>query len=267
MTSKLYSHFDELNKPSLIKVRKIFKIKGVSHLKRDELVSYLYNHFNALVIQRSYRIWKFSNRYCPFTLEKPMVPYFSKGGQYYNLEPLIGYLSCNSNWTCPITRSPFTKENIKKINLIAKRHKLKKVTRPKRPNPIIENSGILLDSIIGEMVLHIEDNGITPTRLRDIVDRRIIPGIVPIFSALRRHSVESADSFINQSRQNMVVLVNSFIGNDLVINKTNMLIILINSLSEYADIYDGPPVPPVPRRPPPPLPLQTRRPYSIIDDE
>jgi len=149
-----------------------------------------------------------------------------------------------------------------KINLIAKRHKLNKVTRPKLPNPIIENSGILLDSIIGEIVLHIEDDSITTSRLRGIVDRRIIPGIVPIFSALRRHSVESADSFINQSRQNMVVLVNSFIGDDLIINKTNMSIVLINSLNEYADIYE---TPAVTRRPPPPL--QTRRPYSIIDDE
>jgi len=272
MPSKLHCHFDELNKASLNKVRKVFKIKGVSNLKRGDLAQFLNDHFACLIIQRCYRIWKFSNRYCPFTLEKPTVPYFSKGGQYYNLEPLIGYLSCNSNRTCPITRSPFTKDNIKQINRIAKRHKLNKVTRPKVPNPIIENSGFLLDSILGEIVLHIEDDGITAVRFRSIIDRRIIPGIVPIFCALRRHCVTSADSFVYQCSQNMIVLNSSFIGDDQKLDKTNMTIVLIEGLNQYADIYEAPvvrhiPSPAVRRRPPPPLPLQTRRPYSIIDDE
>ena len=230
-------------------VRKIVKLKGSSTLKKSDLINLLNCNLCALIIQRNYRKFKLTSKICPFTLEEVSFPYYKKASQYYSLELLIGYLNASSNWSCPTTRAPFTKTDIKNINSIARNLKMSKVSaRPKEKSPLAENTRIVIDSIIGDLIVLIEDSRVSTREMNRNINGRILNTLMPAYLVLRATDRQAAEDFCAQSICSLTTLADS-LGHQRSLEKCQMATVFIMSLNEYG---------PQRHRP--------RRAYAIIDD-
>ena len=210
---------------TLHKLRKLFKLKKCSGLKKKELrdrVLTVYENRAANVIQQKYTQWSLmkgvpaNGEYteCPFTLEIPEWPFIvnDTGGRlvYYNLEPLVKYLGTpesidsHGNPRCPVTRIPLSKKTMNSVEYLARKFKL---TIPQIKNLStreIESKRLryILDSLIGEITQLINnyDTGILNFRtLMRNINGELIPTIVRNYNHLNRINSPEANAFVNDS--------------------------------------------------------------------
>jgi len=216
----------ELDLKTLHKIRKIAKLKKCSNLKKLQLAEKIRENFKnraANKIQKCFYKFSILNKLpskeyktttCPFTLEPPDWPFFvnvkNNKSVYYNLEPLIRYLETpesrdsHGNARCPVSRTPFTKNDIQEILNMARKNDLS-ISRVKNiTNKEIEIKHLryVLDNLVGEVtnVINFYDTGIaTFAGLVRNIHQELVPTLVRNFQKLKELDQRESLNFINDT--------------------------------------------------------------------
>jgi hypothetical protein len=101
-------------------IAKIYKIKYISRLNKNNLLILL-NRFNAAkMIQRNFREKLILNKECPICNEKLVYPFvsFKIGNKffYYDFNTIISYFEKSGDFRDPCTRKPIPDKKIYQIN-------------------------------------------------------------------------------------------------------------------------------------------------------
>tara|TARA_X000001036_G_C20649932_1_gene794537 strand:- start:554 stop:1279 length:726 start_codon:yes stop_codon:yes gene_type:complete len=207
----------ELDIKALHNVRKIKHIKNASKLKKQELLkkielTYLENSSKLIQsIAKSYLLKK-KEAICPFTLEIPETPYFYADTKktYYNLRPLVEYFSTpnsknNGDCICPVTRKPFTKDELLNINTMAKNYKIVIKKKPPESPTKIQSTMLraTLDQIVGDItnILASFPGDMHSYRtLTTRINRQIIPVFMEHYNRLKEVDAPEARELLEATK-------------------------------------------------------------------
>jgi hypothetical protein len=113
--------------PLLKKLCKIYGIKKISRLKKDELTVLVNKHLAAKVIQRHFRNHFYKNATDHITLEPTCFPCFiyrTKSGKnyFYSHDSIIKYIMKTGNTRDPMTREEYSDQVLSRLDTEAKRY-------------------------------------------------------------------------------------------------------------------------------------------------
>ena len=114
----------------LKKICKIYNIKKISNLNKNDIIIRICQHFAIVKIQNFIRKKHSSERICPISMEPVSFPLFaykpdhSRNFIYYNLRSLCDYLITTGDFRDPKTRDPYSDETILKIDKLAVENKI-----------------------------------------------------------------------------------------------------------------------------------------------
>lgn len=111
--------------PLLKKLCKIYGIKKISRLKKDELTRLINKHLAAKVIQRHFRNHFYKNATDHITLEStgfPCFVYRTKSGKhyFYSYDSIIKYIMKTGNTRDPMTREEYSDQVLSRLDAEAK---------------------------------------------------------------------------------------------------------------------------------------------------
>ena len=126
--------FKELNNYKLDELKKkakCMRLKRYSNMRKKVLLDTIKKELACKKIQKVFRIKKGINQdKCPISLKPINYPCWvfkvnKNKFVYYNLKPLVEYLLSSGNFRDPMTRVPFSKENLLSIDKTVKSLKMK----------------------------------------------------------------------------------------------------------------------------------------------
>jgi len=127
----IFKELDNYNLDKLKKKAKTMRLKRYSSMRKKILLNTIKEELASKKIQKYFRIKKGINQdKCPISLQPIKYPCWvfkvsNNKFVYYNLKPLVEYLLSSGNFRDPMTRVPFSNENLNSIDKTVKSLKLK----------------------------------------------------------------------------------------------------------------------------------------------
>ena len=131
----MFINYNNFNKPYLIKIIKIYKLKKYSKLKKKQIIDLLNFNKASILIQSFYRNKLDPGMICPITLEECKYPFICIKSynkfRYYSLKDFIIYLNGKSEFIDPLTRENLSEITLTQINNLIKYYKINKLINNK----------------------------------------------------------------------------------------------------------------------------------------
>ena len=123
----MFLEIDKLNVCVLKKMCKKVCIKKYSTMKKDQLLNEYNRYLACKIIQRCYRNYFYKNAVDHISLENisyPCFVYQAKPGTcyFYTHESIIKYIMKTGDTRDPMTRNPYTDQELKRLDLEAKHY-------------------------------------------------------------------------------------------------------------------------------------------------
>jgi len=220
---------------------KVLRIKGASGMKKAALIDLVRRYIVAKRIQKAWRnyVYEHNNIICPFTLERPSFPYFHKNGRYYSLGMLVKHLKSTNNWNCPVTRTPFTSEDITRINRQSKEYGYSKSVR----KPVCDRDERIymlrntLDTMMGDIYALVDEEEISVEQMVNYCREICISVGMPTYCALRLTDYDEALRFTQHSIQ--ILFGNCVISNYDTLSKIDYAIKLVKSFEDWSGVFNA----------------------------
>jgi hypothetical protein len=120
----LLKYTDKFNIKTLKKIARLYKIKYITFIKKEDLINLINNYNAAKIIQRYFRLRLMITNECPISYKKLNYPFISfkvnKKFFYYDFDSIINYFIKSNNFLDPCTRHPIPDKKIYEINELIK---------------------------------------------------------------------------------------------------------------------------------------------------